>query len=257
MPKSFEEELQSFQGIIQRLSSLALTSKKLIVKGAENFVPKGPNIIVGNHVGSYKDVAVLFKVIPRPIFFTANKMIFNRQEFSFLVKKHLYRNMKDAGLFLHFLLAPFFSSIVRYVSTNIAKIGTIPVDLYTGRAEAVKKCQNYLKQGRAIIALQGRGHFNDSDRNPYIPRFRHGAAVMAYNLYQESRLDVPVTPMAIFGTHIPLGVPGKIWVNVGQPMFISHYFSDKGSEMVDKFRQAMEKRVNELFFEILRERHMK
>lgn len=77
---------------------------------------------------------------------------------------------------------------------------------------------------------------------------------MAYNLYQESGLDVPVTPMAIFGTHVPLGVPGKIWVNVGQPMFISHYTYDKGSETVDKFRQAMEKRVNQLFFEILRTR---
>ncbi len=54
MPKSFEEELQNFQGIIQRLSSLALAPKKLIVKGAGNFVLKGPNIIVGNHVGSYK-----------------------------------------------------------------------------------------------------------------------------------------------------------------------------------------------------------
>ena len=192
MPKSFEEELQSFEGIIQRLSSLALAPKKLRVKGIENFILKGPNIIVGNHVGSYKDVAVLFKAVPRPIFFTANKMIFNREEFSFLVKKHLYRSMKDMGLFLHFLLAPFFSAVVRYISNNIAKIGTIPVDLYTGRAEAVKKCQNYLRQNRAIIALQGRGHFNDSDRNPYVPRFRHGAAVMAYNLYKNRGWTCPL-----------------------------------------------------------------
>jgi len=83
MPKSFEEELAVFNHIIQTLSSLALAPKKLIVKGAENFVLKGPNIIVGNHVGSYKDMAVLFKAVPRPIFFTANKMIFNREEFSF------------------------------------------------------------------------------------------------------------------------------------------------------------------------------
>lgn len=254
MPKSFEEELVVFNHIIQTLSSLALAPKKLIVKDGDNFVLKGPNIIVGNHVGSYKDVAVLFKTVPRPIFFTANKMIFNREEFSFLVKKHLHRTMKDAGLFLHFLLAPFFSAVVRYISTNIAKIGTIPVDLYTGRAEAVKKCQDYLRHGRAIIALQGHGHFNDNDRNPYVPRFRHGAAVMAYNLYRDSGLDVPVTPMAIFGSHLPLGVPGKIWVEVGQPMFISSYSSDKGSETVDNFRRAMEKRVNELFQEILRSR---
>jgi len=40
-------------------------------------------------------------------------------------------------------------------------------------------------------------------------------------------------------------------------MFISHYLTDKGSETVDKFRRAMEKRVNELFFEILRTRQLK
>jgi len=77
---------------------------------------------------------------------------------------------------------------------------------------------------------------------------------MAYNLYRDSGLDVPVTPMAIFGSHLPLGVPGKIWVEVGQPMFISSYSSDKGSETVDNFRRAMEKRVNELFQEIIRSR---
>jgi len=53
-----------------------LFSKKISVRGAENFVREGPNIIVGNHVGSYKDVAILFKTVPRPIFFIANKMIF-------------------------------------------------------------------------------------------------------------------------------------------------------------------------------------
>ncbi|MCI4444534.1 MAG: 1-acyl-sn-glycerol-3-phosphate acyltransferase [Candidatus Aminicenantes bacterium] len=254
MPKTFEEELQSFEKVIQRLSNLALFPKKLVVKGAENFVRKGPNIIVGNHVGSYKDVAVLFKVVPRPIFFTANKMIFNKDEFSFLVKKHLYRSMKDVGLAVHFLLAPFFSLVVRYISSNIAKVGYIPVDLYTGRAEAVKKCEEYLKQGRAIIALQGRGHFNDADPNPYVSRFRHGAAVMAFDLYKELRLDVPVTPMAIFGTHIPFGVPAKVWVNVGEPLKISQYWSGKNSEVVDNFRRALEKTVNQLFMEILRNR---
>ncbi|MGB9893455.1 MAG: 1-acyl-sn-glycerol-3-phosphate acyltransferase, partial [Candidatus Saccharicenans sp.] len=156
MPRTFEEELKSFEKVILRLSNLALFPKKILVKGAENFVRQGPNIIVGNHVGSYKDVAVLFKTVPRPIFFTANQMIFSKAEFSFLVRKHLYRSMKNIGLVVHFLLNPFFTLVVRYISNNIARVGYIPVDLYKGRAEAVRKCQEYLKQGRAIIALQGR-----------------------------------------------------------------------------------------------------
>lgn len=254
MVRTFEEELKYFEKVIQRLSSLALFPKKLVVKGAENFVREGPNIIVGNHVGSYKDVAVLFKIVPRPIFFTANKMIFSREEFSFLVKKHLYRSMKNVGLVVHFLLNPFFSLFVRYISSNIARVGYIPVDLYKGRAEAVRKCQEYLKKGRAIITLQGRGHFDDADPNPYVARFRHGAAVMAFNLYKEIRLDVPVTPLAIFGTHIPFGVPATVKVNVGKPMFISHYWSEDSQKTIEGFRQALEKTVNQLFMELLRTR---
>jgi len=255
MPRTFEEELKRFEKAIHRLSSLALFPKKLEVKGVENFVHQGPNIIVGNHVGSYKDVAVLFKTVPRPIFFTANKMIFSKEDFSFLVRKHLYRSMKNFGLVIHFLLSPFFSFVVRYISSNIAKVGYIPVDLYTGRAEAVRKCQEYLKQGRAIIALQGRGHFVDADPNPYVSPFRHGAAVMAFNLYKEDKLDVPITPLAIFGTHIPFGVPATVQVNVGRPLFISQYWTEsRSSQTIENFRRALEKTVNNLFMELLRNR---
>jgi len=251
MLQTFEEELKSFEKVINRLSSLALFPKRLVIKGAQNFVRQGPNIIVGNHIGGYKDVAVLFKTVPRPIFFTANKMIFSREDFSFLVKKHLRRSLKSLGLAVHFLLNPFLFLIVRYISSSIAKVGYIPVDLYKGRAEAVRKCQEYLKKDRAIIALQGRGHFNDTEPNPYVPRFRHGPAVMAFNLYKKDRIDVPVTPLALFGTHIPLGVPANVQVNVGKPLFISRYWSDDSQKTIEGFRFALEKTVNQLFMELL------
>ncbi|MDI6697527.1 MAG: 1-acyl-sn-glycerol-3-phosphate acyltransferase [Candidatus Saccharicenans sp.] len=255
MPRTFEEELKSFEKVILRISNLALFPKKISVRGAENFVREGPNILVGNHVGSYKDVAVLFKTVPRPIFFTANKMIFSKEEFSFLVRKHLFRSMKNFGLMIHFLLNPFFTLIVRYISSNIAKVGYIPVDLYEGRAAAVRKCQEYLKLGRAIVLLQGRGHFNDADPNPYVARFRHGPAAMAYNLYNEERLDVPVTPLAFFGTHIPFGVPATIQVNVGEPLFISRCWVENDSrQTVENFRRTLERTVNRLFQELLRNR---
>ena len=255
MPRTFEEELKSFEKVILRISNLALFPKKISVRGAENFVREGPNILVGNHVGSYKDVAVLFKTVPRPIFFTANKMIFSKEEFSFLVRKHLFRSMKNFGLMIHFLLNPFFTLIVRYISSNIAKVGYIPVDLYEGRAAAVRKCQEYLKLGRAIVLLQGRGHFNDADPNPYVARFRHGPAAMAYNLYNEERLDVPVTPLAFFGTHIPFGVPATIQVNVGEPLFISRCWVENDSrQTVENFRRTLERTVNRLFQELLHNR---
>jgi len=64
--------------------------------------------------------------------------------------------MKNFGLMVHFLLNPFFTLVVRYISSNIAKVGYIPVDLYQGWAAAIRKCKEYLKLGRAIVILQGR-----------------------------------------------------------------------------------------------------
>ncbi len=84
-------------------------------------------------------------------------MIFNEGDLSFLVRKHLHRHLKDFGLVLHLLLNPFYALVVDYISSNIARVGSIPVDLDGGRAEAIKKCEDYLRKGRAVITLQGRG----------------------------------------------------------------------------------------------------
>ena len=249
---SFESELKRLEKGILRLTNLALFPKKIEVWGRENFVLQGPNIIVGNHIGSQKDVGLLFKIVPRPIFFTANKMIFNEGDLSFLVRKHLHRHLKDFGLFLHLLLNPFYALVVNYISSNIARVGSIPVDLDGGRAEAIRKCEDYLRKGRAVVTLQGRGRVDPRDAHPYIKRFRHGASVMAYDLYQGERLSVPVTPLAIFGTHVPFPVPGTVKINVGEPMYVKDYLRGAASETIEAFRDALEKRVRSLFLAIIR-----
>ena len=249
---SFEIELKRLEKNILRLSNLALFPKKIDVRGSGNFVRTGPNIIVGNHIGSYKDVGLLFKIVPRPIFFTANRMIFDEGEFSLLVRRHLHRHLKDFGLFIHLILNPFYALVVDYISSHIANIGTIPVDLSLGRAEAVRKCQAYLKQGRAVIALQGRGRVDSDDPNPYIKPFRKGAAVMAFNLYTQDRISVPVTPLAIFGTHIAFPVPATIKVGVGAPMYVKDYIRDDATGTIETFRDAVQARVAELFMGLLR-----
>jgi len=249
---SFESELKRLEKGVLRLTNLALFPKKIEVRGRENFVLRGPNIIVGNHIGSQKDVGLLFKIVPRPIFFTANKMIFDEGDFSFLVRKHLHRHLKSFGLFLHLLLNPFYALVVNYISSNIARVGSIPVDLDGGRAEAVKMCEAYLRKGRAVIALQGRGRVDSRDANPYVKRFRHGASVMAYDLYHGESLSVPVTPLAMFGTHIPFPVPGTVKVNVGEPMYVKDHMKDTAAETIEVFRNALENRVKSLFLDIIR-----
>lgn len=249
---NLDEELKRFEPMIRRLSNFSLLAKKIEVKGRENFVKEGPNIIVGNHIGSYKDVATLLKIAPRPIFFTANKMIFNRDEFSFLIQKHLRRHLKNFGLFLNLMLNPFKSLFVHYISSNLAKVGTIPVDLYRRKREAIEQCQEYLRKGRAIITFQGRGRVFDKDPHPYVKPFKRGTSIIAYDLYRKDGINVPVTPLSIFGTQVLFLVPMTIKVNVGGPMYITDYLVDEVSETIERFKNALEARVKSLFLESLK-----
>lgn len=249
---SFEEELKRLERPIRRLTNLSLFPKSVEVRGAEHFVRQGPNIIVGNHIGSHKDVGLLFRIAPRPIFFTANKMIFNHRDFSYLVRLHLLRHLKGFGPVVHLLLNPFYALVVDFISSHIANVGSIPVDLDGGRAEAVRKCEAYLKQGRAVIALQGRGRIDSKDPNPYVKAFRKGAAVMAWHLHEEDGIDVPVTPLAIFGTHLPFPIPGTIRVNVGAPMYIRDHLGPDATASIERFRGALQGRVTDLLMGVLR-----
>ncbi len=247
---TLEEEYRKREPVVKWLSTLALLGKKIAVKGQENFLRKGPNILVGNHIGSYKDIATLIKIVPRPIFFTANKMIFSKNEFNHLIRKHAQRHLKNFGLFLDLVLSPLKSLFVNYISSNIGEVGTVPVDFYGGKTLAVELCQNHLRAGRTVVAFQGRGRLGKKEQNPYVSQFRRGASIMCYNLYQEG-IPVPVTPMAMFGTHFPFLIPTNIKVNVGEPMYISDYWSSEFFETVEEFRCALERRVRTLLFELL------
>lgn len=244
---TFEEEFASIRRVIDRATRLFLLPKAIDLRGGENFVCEGPNIIVGNHIGSYQDVSVLLRRVPRMIYFTANQMIFTRQGASELVLRHLHRHMGKFGGFVHVLLNPVYTFLVHFVSGHIARIGTIPVDIYGSKRASILKCQDYLRQGRAVIALQGRGRVFPKDPNPYVKEFRRGVSIMAYNLYKEGGLSVPVTPLSIFGTHILWGVPATIKVNVGRPLFVKDYWTGEEVSTIEAFRAALQKTVAGLF----------
>ncbi len=248
---TFEEELKKREPIIKGASSFALLGKKIEIMGEENFVKGGPNIIVGNHIGTFKDIATLLKIIPRPTFFTANRMIFNKDELNYLIRRHLKIHMKNFGLLLDLVFNPLKSLVVNYVSANAAKVGTIPVDLNQGKRMAMEKCQEYLKKGKAIITLQGMGRVIEKNPNPYVGYFKRGASVLSYNMYKEEGISVPVTPIAMLGTHVPFLVPTKIRVKIGEPMYITDYLAGEFAETVDKFREALEKRVKALILDII------
>ena len=185
------------------------------------------------------------------IYFTANKMIFTREGASELVLRHLHRHMGRFGGFVHLLLLPYFSFMVDFVSGHITRVGTIPVDMYGSKRDAIYKCQEYLRRERAIIALQGRGRIHPRDPHPYVKQFRRGISIMAYNLYKKDRVSVPITPLSFFGTHIMWGVPATIKLNVGRPLFIKDYWTGGEAETIEAFRAALERTVSGLFRESL------
>jgi hypothetical protein len=249
---SIEAELKKIRPQIEKLCDFLLIGKKVEVMGEKNIVHEGPNIIVGNHCGTFKDGATIWKIIPRPIFFTANRMIFNKDELTLLVKEHFQLQMKSVGYFLNLALYPITSRLINFVSTTLPKAGTIPVDLTRRKRLAIEKCQEYLKKGRAIIALQGNGKIVKNDPNPYVSSFRKGPSILSYNLYTEENIPVAVTPLAFFGTQTPVFIPGTIKVNIGEPMYIADYMEGDFIASVEKFRVAMERKVQELFMELVK-----
>jgi 1-acyl-sn-glycerol-3-phosphate acyltransferase len=249
---TIDREFQRMRPAFDRWASFVLIGKKIIAEGTENFIEQGPSIIVGNHIGTVKDIAAFYKVFPRTFVCTANRMIMDKNELDFLIRKHLKRHFKEIGLLINMLLKPLKAPFVDWAARTVKRIGTIPVDLYSSKRDAILKCQEAVKEGTALVTLHGRGRVMKDEPNPYVSRISSGAAIVTYNLYENDGLRVPVTPMVMFGTHLPLFFPAKIWMQVGEPMYVTDYLGDSFNETVERFRAAIETKVNGLFFQIIK-----
>jgi 1-acyl-sn-glycerol-3-phosphate acyltransferase len=249
---SFEEEFENFMPWIKFLTGIGLFGKKILVKGHQNIIKEGGNIIVGNHIGAFKDVATILRTIPRPIFFTANYELFDKEELNILIKRHLKRHMKNFGTAIYYLLNPIKVMLVNFVTHNIGKVGTIPVDLAHHKRLAIQKCQEYVAKGRAIIALQGNGRIMKNDPFPYVHPFRRGASIISYNLFKKKGIQVPITPVAMYGTQRAMFLPGKICIDIGEPMFVTDYLEKNEEKTFQKFTEAMEQRVIDMVKDLMR-----
>jgi 1-acyl-sn-glycerol-3-phosphate acyltransferase len=250
----FERNFQRIEPTVRCIFRTTLAMKKVVVRGRENFVMEGPTIIVGNHCGNFKDVAALYRAVPRYIQFTANRMIFDRGSIDFVVRRHLKRHLGGFGLVLNALLYPVRRTVGGIISDNAARIGTIPVNMYgqAGKREAIGAFQEYLRQGCALVSLQGRGRVMPADPNPYVRPFGRGISIVACGLEAGDGLSVPVTPVAIYGAQRPWILPGRILINAGPPLFARDYLDGDFDASVLRFKTALEMAVQGLFFDLIR-----
>jgi 1-acyl-sn-glycerol-3-phosphate acyltransferase len=247
---AYEKDFLRVKPTLMNWARFALFCKKIRVTGIENIPMQGPAIIVGNHIGSYKDIAALFKIFPRQIHFMANKEIFDRESFHALIRYHLKRHLNEFGLLLDVAVRPIKVPFVNFISDNIGIVGSIPVDLLKGGAHALRKCKDFLQEGRAVVLLQGRGRINPRDPHPFMSEFRRGPAIICCDLHRTSGLVVPVVPVAIYGSQLPWIVPGRIKLSFGHPLRITDYETDDFSLTISRFRAAMEKSTRILLYRL-------
>jgi len=178
------------------------------------------------------------------------KMLFTKEGFNFLIKKYVQRNFGKLGTLFYAICFPLRELFVKLVANNISKIGTVPVDLYSTRLNRNKflfrKWKEYLLDNSAIVVLQGRGTPTKAKKkiNFYIYPFKKGFAVIASLLYENEKMTVPITPIAIIGAQSAWGIPGKIKVNIGRPVYSQE-------NNIEKLKTIIETKVKNLLTEII------
>lgn len=249
--KPFTVEANRFYQKVGRFyAKVFLLFNKRDFKGLKNKIPEGPNIIVTNHpaavkemIGPVKDVAIIFSVYdtqpnPRQLSFLASSEVFSKKEFVGTISKHLHPIFR-------ILLKPLIQQFVTYAIPRIRALGAIPVlsSEFGGKRETLEKIKECLLDGRAVVFLQSNVK-QQSEIHPYLKKFRKGAAFIAYEFYRTYRMNVPVTPISIYGTEGFIRPLKKIYVNIGSSMFIKSFLQDKSP--VRSFTNALEERVKDL-----------
>lgn len=252
--KSFTSESARFyQSTLKRIARIFLVFNRLEFMGLENKIPSGPNIVISNHpaavkemISPAKDIAAIYMAYDAPpnrrqVNFLATSELFEKNTFVKTISKHL------APIF-QIILNPAIRSFVNYAIPRIKAIGTIPVysSEIKGRKETRAKIEEYLLKGRAVVFLQS-NFLHQSRIHPYLKKFRKGAAFIAYDIYQKYKMNIPVTPISIYGTEGFIRPFKKIRVSIGKSLFIEPFLKDKSP--VRGFTDTLEEKVKDLLEE--------
>jgi 1-acyl-sn-glycerol-3-phosphate acyltransferase len=212
------------------LAGIFTLDNRFEFKGLENKF-KGRKIIVAPHLGKQKDIATtIITYHDEQLFYVANEKVFSEEGLDYLVNKNLRKWFGFLGPWkenLIIALTPVRYAFVKYISSRIKDVGMIPVNVEgKGNGDYKKLAEQYLLEDRPLVFHQHNSKHTPSKYHPELEGFKMGAPKLAYDMLVKYGLDVPLVPISIKGSK-GLFVPfRKIKVNIGKPLYISHYASN-------------------------------
>lgn len=232
--------------------------------GLENIIREGPNLIVANHPGIGRDIAGIVSAYERQLYFLTAHYLFDEEVF-------LQKHIKPAlGSVLYKFLSPVAKRFSWYLTGKMKELDMIPINKeYNGNLAifvsnmraAFTRVKEFLLNGRAVVIFQitynilrtiGQKKIVDkvpSKYHSYIPRFNPTYGKIAFELYQNSGLLIPITPIGIYGAE-GLNPFKRVVLNIGKPMDISTCLeANLKQDPVSLFTARLERRVADLLVE--------
>jgi 1-acyl-sn-glycerol-3-phosphate acyltransferase len=176
---------------------------KLTVFGAENLRKHATAVYASNHT-SYMDTPVIFAALPF--------------QFRILARKELWP--------------------IPFIGWYLNRSGQIPINTANPRASlaSLGGGAKALRAGMALFVFPEGGRTPDGELRPFLS----GAAYLAI------RAQVPLVPMALSGVYEVLPIharhfyPGKVTLNVGEPIETAGMNLRQSEELTERLRAAIE-----------------
>ncbi|MBU0711902.1 hypothetical protein KJ762_09470 [bacterium] len=226
--------------------------------GLKNRIKDGPNLILANHPGMGRDIAGVITAYQRQLYFLAAHYLFDPD---ILLNTHVKPAL---GPVFSKILLPVAVRFSQYLPKILKEQEMIPINKhYDGDLQkfaqqlrqSINQVKNYLLQGQAVVIFQitynilksiGQKRIVDKEPSrfhPYIPRFNPTFGKIAYELFTEHNLLVPVTPVGIHGAE-GLNPFRKMVINIGKPLTIASCLQNQGSkDPVARFTTELERQV--------------